>query len=156
MRVAEVMIRDPNCCVPSTSARMAASLLKQFEVGILPVVDDHTTHKLVGVVTDRDLCLKALASREDPDEILVEHCMTNDPAYCKPETEVRKVLALMSTRRVHRMPVVDRDFKVVGMISIDDLLRAEAVTAREICAALSAITAPQMKTRARAASAGTR
>ena len=152
MQAHEVMTPYANCCVPSSSARMASRLMKQFQVGILPVIDDHSSHKLVGVVTDRDLCVRALASTDNPGDVPVEICMTANPAYCTPETDVRKVLALMAIRRVHRIPVVDHENRVKGMISIDDLIRHEAVATNHICLALRRIaTPPKPRLKGRAA-----
>jgi len=142
MRANEVMTQIPNCCIPSTTARTAATILKKFELGALPVVDSYSSRKLVGIVTDRDLCVRALAEPEQPGETLVEDCMTRDPVCCNPESDVRQVLALMASRSVRRIPVVDREHRAVGMITLADLVYRQALPPKHLCAALARIVAP--------------
>ena len=155
MRASEIMTVIPNCCLPSSPARTAATILKKFGLGALPVVDDYINRKLVGVVTDRDLCTKALAEPRVPEEALVEDCMARDPVFCTPETSVRTVLALMVTHRIRRVPVVDPDGRVVGMVTLTDLFCHEAVPAKDLCNALRHIVAPvKQAERAHAAAAG--
>jgi len=142
MRAAEVMTQIPNCCTPSSTARMAAAILSKFKFGALPVVDDYNHRKLVGIVTDRDLCLKALAGPQEPDEVLVADCMTRDPVYCHPETDVHDVLALMAAHRVRRIPIVDQNRCVVGMVTLTDLVHRQALPPQDLCTALARIVAP--------------
>ncbi|MFB3917170.1 MAG: CBS domain-containing protein [Terriglobales bacterium] len=155
MRVSEVMSSNPNCCTPSCTVRMAARILRQFDVGILPVIDDFLTRKLVGVITDRDLCLRVLAEVKDPGECTVKEFMTANPVCCSPETDVRKALAQMATRRVRRIPVVDRDRRIQGIVSLYDLVRHDAVSPNDIAKIFKKITASRVReeVRARAAAA---
>lgn len=147
MKANEVMTRNPNCCLPYVSARMAAGLLTQFDVGFLPVVKDLFTRELVGVITDRDLCTRVLATNSDPDEIAVQDCMTHNPTSCTAETDVWWVLALMAIEGVSRLPVVDAANRLQGIVSIDDLVRHHALPANEICTALGRITVPRIRAR---------
>ncbi len=66
MRVSKVMTHDPVCCLRTTGIRAAAALLRQFDIGFLPVIDDWETRRLIGVVTDRDICLLAVREEYDP------------------------------------------------------------------------------------------
>ena len=150
MRIAELMTTDPNCCLPSTSARMAANLLRQFHVGMLPVVDDLSNRRLVGVVTDRDLCVKVLGKGCDPDEVAVEQCMTRDPVWCSPDAAASDVLSLMTSRHVRRIPVVDPRGGVRGLVSIADLVVHKAITPGELFEALTGISTWKAEVRARA------
>jgi len=150
MRVREVMTRNAICCIRTTSAMNAAGMLRQFNVGILFVVDDPDTGRLMGVVTDRDLCLHALGEEHNPSLTTVEDCMTWDPVCCGPETDVREVLAMMAERQIHRVPVVDSNKQVQGVVSLTDLIRHGAVNAVAICGALERI-ARATETQARVA-----
>ena len=155
MRAAEVMTQIPNCCTPSSTARMAAALLKQFKFGALAVVDDYSCRKLVGIVTDRDLCIEALAGSQEPDAVLVADCMTRDPVSCQPETDVQDILALMAAHRVRRIPIVDQNLCVVGMVTLTDLVHRQVLPPQDLCAALARIVAPAKQVvRARDAAAG--
>lgn len=154
MQIIEVMRKNPNCCVPATTVRAAAGMLRHFDIGILLVIDDVRSHKLLGVVTDRDLCLRALAEECDPAIITVQQCMTRDAACCTPEQDVRQVLALMAKRQVRRIPVVDNERRVAGLVTLADLLQQDAATPRDLCAALTRITTPSVRGSARAASVG--
>ena len=150
MNAQEVMTRSPSCCLPYVSARLAAGMLARSQVGILPVVEDLFTRKLIGVVTDRDLCIRVLATRNDPDAMAVGDCMTKQPVCCAAEDDVRRVLVLMGIAGVRRIPVVDQNNRLQGIVSIDDLVRHDALSPKEICDALGRITAPAPQVRATA------
>lgn len=151
MRVSEVMTQDPVCCIRTTSVMNAAGMLREFDVGILPVIDDLVRRKLIGVVTDRDLCLMALGELHDPTLTTVEDCMATDVVTCTPDTDVREVLAAMAKRQVRRVPVVNRDNTVRGIVGISDLIRHNAVDPRDICLALGRIMVPKHRVQAEAA-----
>lgn len=139
MRASEVMTHPPTCCSRNTSVRNAARILRESDIGILLVVDELWGRKLMGVVTDRDLCLTALAEEHDAVLTTVETCMATDVATCAPEADVRAVVAAMIERRTRRIPVVDKDNNVLGVIGISDLIAHQAVSPEEICRLLSRI-----------------
>ncbi len=151
MRASDVMTKDPICCIRTTSARNAARMLREFDVGILPVIDDLWTRKLIGIVTDRDLCLTALGEPHDPTLTTVEDCMATDVATCAPDADIRAVVAAMAQARVRRVPVVDRENSVLGIVGVSDLIRHNAVDARDIYMALGRIMEPKHRARAQAA-----
>jgi CBS domain-containing protein len=126
-------------------------MLRKFDIGILLVIDDLWTRKLIGVVTDRDLCLTALEEVHDPTLTTVEDCMATDLVTCTPNTDVRDVLAAMAKRQVRRLPVVDRDNRVRGLVGISDLMRHNAVAPKDTCVVLSRIMAPKPRGRTQAA-----
>ena len=82
MLVRELMTRDPACCTPSDSAQRAGSLMRHFDIGVLPIVDDEYYRRLLGIVTDRDLCLTVIAPDRRPSEVTVEECMLRNPTCC--------------------------------------------------------------------------
>lgn len=143
MRASEVMTHPPICCSRQTSVRNAARMLRKSDIGMLPVVDELWGRRLMGVVTDRDLCLFALTEEHDPALRTVEDCMATDVVTCTPETDVRAVVAVMIDRRVRRVPIVDKDNSVLGVIGISDLIAHDAVGPEEIFRLLSRIMGSQ-------------
>ena len=140
MRARDVMSTEPNCCTPSSSARTAAALMAKFNLGALPVIDSYSRRTLVGIVTDRDLCVHAVAERGERPIRLVRDCMTTNPICCGPQTKLRQVVAAMMEHKVHRVPIVDRRHRLVGIVSTTDLLQAGAIAFGELPRTRSAIS----------------
>lgn len=151
MKVGEVMSRNPSCCWPSNSALTAASTMQQKDTGVLPVIHDPFTPTLVGVVTDRDLCLHVVAGGRDPAHIWVSECMTADPICCTAEDEVVHALELMKEHQIRRLPVVNMKREIVGILGFSDLVHKNAVADVEIAAALERICEPRHEARKSAA-----
>jgi len=143
MRVSEAMTHDPVCCIRTTSVMNAVRMLREFDIGFLPVIDDPWTRKLIGVVTDRDLCLAALGEPHDPTLTTVEDCMATDLVTCTPDMDIREILATMAEHQIRRLPVVDQHNRVRGIVGISDLIRHNAADPRDIWMALSRIAAPK-------------
>jgi CBS domain-containing protein len=116
----EIMTRQPAYCLPSSTVREAARLMKGQDVGPIPVVDGRETKKLVGIVTDRDLTLKVVANGLDA-TTRIEEVMTREPIACHPDDRIEAVVDAMSDRQVRRVPVVDGKHRLVGIISQADL-----------------------------------
>jgi CBS domain-containing protein len=142
MKVGEAMTKNPACCWPSNSALTAATMMQQRDAGILPVIHDPFTPTLVGVVTDRDLCLHVVAGGRDPAHIWISECLTADPVCCTAEDDVIYALELMKEHQVRRLPVVNMKREVVGILALSDLLHKNAVAGDEIAAALGRISEP--------------
>ncbi len=142
MKIRRIMSKAPTYCTPSCTAEMAASLMYQCDTGILPVVQDSLDLKLVGVVTDRDLCLAVIAARRDPAHTVVNECMTRNPICVGPEEEVGQAVDLMAEHQVRRLPVVDEHGRVLGMVSLADLIEQDAVSSEALAATLKKICAP--------------
>lgn len=124
MRVREIMTDNPTCCAPDDTVQTAARAMMDADCGCLPVVDDIGSRHVVGVVTDRDLAIRALADGRGP-ETRVREVMTADPACCGPDADVREVERIMADRQVRRVPVVDDNNCCVGMVAQADLARRE-------------------------------
>jgi CBS domain-containing protein len=123
MHVREVMTMDPISCLPSDSAQAAAELMRRHNTGVLPVVEARHNQRVVGVVTDRDLCMTVIADGKAPGTSLVKDSMTAQVVSCRPDDDVAKVEALMRENLIRRIPVIsDRD-TLQGIVSIADLLR---------------------------------
>ena len=121
MKCSDVMTQDPVCCLPDDTARHAATLMKDRDVGPIPVIQDDGSRRLVGIVTDRDLVVKLLAEGRDAKTELVAAVMTRDPVTCRPDDDLDQAVRLMGDRQVRRLPVVDRDQRLVGIISQADV-----------------------------------
>ena len=123
MQIAEVMTPGPITCAPDTTVAEAAHLMWEGDCGVLPIVRDNG---LVGVVTDRDLFI-ALATRDaKPSELTVGSVARPAPITCTPRDDVHQAMGKMKSHRVRRLPVVDKDGTLVGIVSMNDLLLAVA------------------------------
>jgi CBS domain-containing protein len=134
------MRNNPTCCLPGTDAKKAAALMRQNNTGILVIVDDLQRRKVLGVVTDRDLCIKVLAATDDPEKTAIQQIMTQNPVTCTAQQEIEPVLALMATHKVRRVPVVNSDNELEGLLTDRDLLDNADIPADALCIALGRIT----------------
>jgi CBS domain-containing protein len=137
------MTRDPACCTPDSTARHAATLMRDHDCGSIPVVEDLKKKRLVGTVTDRDLAVRGLAVGKGT-ETRIGELMTPDPVTCVPEDEVEDVRQVMVQELVRRVPVVDEDGLLVGIVAQADIAREEgAATDREVGRIVEAISEPR-------------
>ncbi|HTS78253.1 MAG TPA: CBS domain-containing protein [Bryobacteraceae bacterium] len=129
----DVMTPQPVCCDPKDSVQRAAEIMKDLNIGAVPVCD--ASKRLAGIVTDRDLTLKILAEGRDPKTVLVDDVMTREVFACQPEDKIDRVFELMERQQVRRVPIVDPRQGLVGIIAQADLatrLRAPAKTAEVV------------------------
>jgi CBS domain-containing protein len=122
MLVRHAMTESPHTAKPDMSAGDAAGLMKQFDVGVIPVVLED---RLVGLVTDRDLVLRVVASRQDPDDVKLADIVTRSPATVTPDTLLSEARDLMAEHKVRRLPVLKGE-KLVGILSLGDVALAMA------------------------------
>jgi CBS domain-containing protein len=128
MKVSEAMTRDVMLVHPDQSIREAAALMEDCDIGSLPVAD---SDRLVGMITDRDIAVRAVAKGSPPDTP-VSQAMSKEVLYCFEDDDVKSVAKNMSNIQVRRLPVVTRDKKLVGILSLGDLARkSEPRTAGE-------------------------
>jgi CBS domain-containing protein len=120
MKVRDVMTSDPVCCLPSDSAQKVARLLRDHNVGSLPVVADTNSKQLVGMITDRDLCINVLADALDP-KSSIERWISAKPISVRDGENLDKAERAMQEHQVRRLPVVDGSDNVIGIISQADL-----------------------------------
>ncbi len=125
MRVKDVMTQHPVCCRTSDSAQSVAKALRDEDVGSLPVIADADSRRLVGIITDRDLCCTIIAQGLDPATTEIELVMKRNPVSCRAEQSLDACEKLMQIHRVRRVPVVDEQGRCVGMVSQADLARLE-------------------------------
>jgi CBS domain-containing protein len=130
MKVVDVMMGTPYYCHPQSNLGIAAELMWKGNCGFLPVVGQEG--KVIGVLTDRDICI-ALGTRGRPSgEVAVADVMSTSVRLCAPEDDVRAALATMRDGRVRRLPVVTKQGALVGVISVDDVLLRASKSAGSI------------------------
>jgi CBS domain-containing protein len=117
----EVMTKTPVCCLPNDTVAKAAELMKSENVGSIPVIDNVRAQKLVGIVTDRDLALMIVAEGRDAKSTKVEAVMTRNVVACHADDVLQKALDAMSEHQLRRIPVVDNDNKILGIIAQADV-----------------------------------
>jgi CBS domain-containing protein len=143
VRVRDIMTPDPVFCTPTASAEEAATLMRDHDCGSIPVVDNAEKKRLVGTVTDRDLAVRGLASGKGP-ETSVRELMTPNPVSCGPDDEVEVVREVMVAQLVRRVPVVDADGRLVGIVAQADIAREEgAASDQEVGRIVEAISDPR-------------
>lgn len=126
MKVHQIMTTSPEACGPETNVAAAVELLWNADCGVLPVVD--AERRIVGIVTDRDICI-ALGTRNcRASELTVSDVMRTDVELCEAGTDVSNALRQMKQRRVRRLPVVDANGRLTGILSLDDAVLASATT----------------------------
>lgn len=121
MRCSEVMTKDPVCCAPDESAAHIAQMMKKEDVGSIPVCQSRQNKKLSGIVTDRDLVLKVVAEGRDAAKTKVADVMTRNPFVCHPNDDLDKVCDTMEEKQVRRVPVVDDNGQLVGIVAQADV-----------------------------------
>lgn len=117
----EVMTKNPVCCLPNDMAAKAARLMKLENIGSIPVIENEQTKKLVGIVTDRDLALKIVATGLDAKSTKVEAVMTPKVVTCRADDDLQKALDTMSRHQLRRLPVVDNENNILGIIAQADV-----------------------------------
>jgi len=118
MNVESVMTRDVAVVNVTDSVRAAAAVLKRLNIGSAPVCNGRS---LVGMLTDRDIAVRAVADGRDPLNTPVEQVMTRDVVYCFEDQDVQEVADAMAASQVRRMPILNRQHELVGIVSLGDL-----------------------------------
>jgi len=141
MKASDIMTSDPCTCSPSDSLQDVAKSMRDHDCGAVPVIDKG---RVIGIVTDRDLAVRALADGMRPDT-KVGDVITRDPRCCSADDDLREVEQIMTELQVRRVPVVDAAGCCVGMISQADLARAasdgQRVSEREVAIVVERISA---------------
>ena len=148
MKVQEVMTRTARACAPDADLATAAMILWDHDCGVAPVVD--AAGKVVGVITDRDICMAAATKLRSPAEITVGEVISGRAHTCRPEDDLSAALQTMRAERVRRLPVVDDEGTLQGILSINDLVlragegaggKATGLTDGEVMGTLRAVCA---------------
>ncbi len=118
MQVRDVMSRDVQVTQPHATLREAADMMKRLDVGPLPVCDGD---RLVGIITDRDITVRAVAEGQDCFEGRVRNVMSTDLAYCYEDDDITVATRLMREKQVRRLPVLNRDKRLAGILTLGDV-----------------------------------
>jgi CBS domain-containing protein len=118
MKIADVMTRDVEVVSPTSSVREAARQMDRLNVGVLPVCDGK---RLVGIITDRDITVRVSAAGEDADKTRVQEVMSQHVRWCMEDDPVEEAEKLMTEAQIRRLPVLDSDQMLVGIVSLGDL-----------------------------------
>ena len=122
MKAQDIMTKNPSTVTPETPVQDAARLMKNEDVGIIPVVESHGSKKLVGVITDRDIAIRVVAEGKASSSSWVRDVMTSNITTSAPGDSVKDVMELMGREQVRRIPIVDKG-ELVGIIAQADIVR---------------------------------
>jgi CBS domain-containing protein len=128
MKIRDAMTRDAKLTSPDDTIRHAAQMMKECDCGVLPVADGD---RLVGMITDRDIAVRCIAEGMGPDTKIRE-AMTQEVMYCFEDEESQHICQNMADIQVRRLPVVNREKRLVGIVSLSDLAHKEANTAKAL------------------------
>ena len=146
MKVKEVMSVSPTCCTPNDTAQNVAKMMCELNVGAIPVVADHQSRSLIGMITDRDLCCRVLAHGLDGKATPIQEVVTYNPAICRDGENVENCERLMQEHQVRRIPVVDKNNQVIGIVAQADLaLKDKPERVHKTVAEISKTTQPSIK-----------
>jgi CBS domain-containing protein len=152
MRVEQIMARPVQCCRPQDTLNLAARLMWDHDCGCLPVVTGEGVRRMVGLITDRDICMHALFQGKSLQQLRVSDAMATQVQVCRPGDSLADAEKTMREARIRRLPVIDEHDALVGMISLADLAQeafrernaaSPEVTESEVGDTLAAICEPQ-------------
>jgi CBS domain-containing protein len=112
----EIMVENPACCMPTDLVLKAVKIMKNEHTGLIPVIENAQTRKLIGILSDYDLALMTGAEGLDIRSTKVKTVMTHKPIICHAEDDFQKALDVIFENQLHRMIVVDDDNRVLGVI----------------------------------------
>ncbi len=136
MRVSDAMTREVRIASPGQSIRDVAKIMAEIDAGAMPVGDND---RLVGMITDRDIAIRAVAQGKGPDTPVRDVMSTDKVLYCYEDEELEQVAKNMSQQQVRRLPVVNREERLVGIVSLGNLAQREARSASK---AVKGVTKP--------------
>ena len=123
LRAVDIMTENPECVTPESSLADAAMKMRDLNVGIIPVVDSEQGRRLKGVVTDRDITIRAVAEGMDARGTKVQEVMTTEVESCNKNDTVGDILRVMEREQVRRVPITDREGRLVGIVAQADVVR---------------------------------
>lgn len=137
MKVKDCMCKDVVYLAPQNTIKDCAKLMSDKHIGCVPICDDNK--KVVGLVTDRDVILRSIACDKDTTTTMLSDIMTCNVCFCSSEEEVSKAQDIMSTNQIRRLPVVNENNEIVGIITLGNLCISQNVNNREISETLENI-----------------
>ncbi|HEY8470760.1 MAG TPA: CBS domain-containing protein, partial [Longimicrobiales bacterium] len=123
MKARDIMTSDLKVVTPNDPVSRAAEIMRDANVGIIPVVEDTSSMRLRGVITDRDIAVRHVAERHTQECRVGDHMTSDRIDTVRPDTDVDEVVRLMERDQIRRIPVVDEGQRLVGIIAQADLAR---------------------------------
>ena len=142
MQVRDIMTSSVECCTPGDTAQKAAQIMNNSETGAVPVIKSIGEPKVIGMITDRDLCLKIVAAPKNPVQVKGEELVNDQVIACHADDDVKDAADMMAINQVRRLPVLDDDDLLVGIVSIGDLSRSLAIDSDDSGEVLATISDP--------------
>ena len=148
MKVEDIMTREVQCCGPDTHLATAAKMMWDNDCGALPVLN--VEGRVLGMITDRDICMSVSTKNKPASEITVWETITPKAYTCHPSEDIHTALDIMKRERVHRLPVIDDDGILQGIIALNDIIlgageakgrKTSDVSCEDVLRALKAISA---------------
>lgn len=121
MKVKEMMHKGAEYVAPNAKLQVIAKKMRDYDVGSIPVCEGG---RIVGMVTDRDIAVRALADGQDVSELEAKHVMSEDVVFCRDTEEAEDAIRIMEDNRIRRLPVLNEAKKLVGMVSLGDISHA--------------------------------
>ncbi len=149
MKVSDLMTREVKICAPHDTLSTAAQIMWENDIGCIPVVDEEG--RVIGLLTDRDLCMTAYLQRVPLTDTPVTSAMSKQIFSCAPDSDLRQAQKMMREKQVRRLPVIDAKGRLAGIISIADIAcwaqqQARAPTDAEVTRLMAAVCAPRRST----------
>ncbi|HET8947457.1 MAG TPA: CBS domain-containing protein [Candidatus Polarisedimenticolia bacterium] len=149
MRIGDIMTRPVAVCRPEDTLEEAARLMWECDCGFVPVVDEQ--NRVAGTVTDRDICMAAYTKGKALRDLRVAETMAREVFWSREEDDIEQAERMMADKQVRRLPVLDRDHRPVGVVSLGDLARLAARVKsgrggeREVASSLAEISRPRQE-----------
>lgn len=140
-QIQSIMTKDPACCMPDTDLREVARMMCERDCGEIPVVDSLESRKPVGVITDRDITCRTLGRGRNPLELKVKDCFSTPAVTVSLDSSVEEVEKTLAEHQIRRVPVVDRQGRLCGIVAQADL--ALKAPAREVAQILQEVSQPK-------------
>ena len=131
MDIQSIMTPNPKACPRNASLSQIAQMMRDEDIGEVPIVREDGGKKLVGVVTDRDIVVRAVAEGENPSRITAEDCMTSPAISCGENASLEECARMMASHRIRRMPIVDSSGSLCGIVAQADLQATDARSLKE-------------------------
>jgi CBS domain-containing protein len=123
MEVRELMTRNPACCTPDTPLQEVARMMMRCDCGEIPVVDNRESMRPIGVITDRDIAIRAIAEGRNPLEMRASDCMTQPCVTVSENASIMDCIHLLEEHQIRRIPVTDGQGRCSGIVSQADVAR---------------------------------
>ena len=117
----DIMTQSPACCLADDKVYAVAQQMQSENVGSIPVVENHETKKLIGIITDRDLAVRVVGASRDTTSTQASDIMTPQPLTCYPTDDLDSTMDVMANHQIRRIPVINQDGQLVGIIAQADV-----------------------------------